>query len=49
MSILPLYHQEDIEQNLNLDTQMLGASANNLLDIDVTDPHLEALENAQNT
>ena len=44
MSVLPLYHQEDIEQSLNHDTQTLGASANHLLDIDVTDPYLEALE-----
>ena len=44
MSVLSLYHQEDIEQSLNLDTQTLGASANDLLNIDVTDPHLEALE-----
>ena len=43
MSVLPLYHQEDIGQRLN-NTQTLGASASNLIDIDVTNPHLEALE-----
>ena len=43
MSVLPLYHQEDIEQSLK-NTQTLGASANDLIDIDVTNPHLEALE-----